>query len=84
MNQQISVCEVCKKRAWSEKQKREENWLKMNGGILHGISVWLEKPRKHIKGTSDSYMLTVGFKEREYDFCSITCLVKALKGKESI
>jgi len=84
MEKKISVCEICKKVAKDDKQKRKENWLKINGGCTYGISVWLEKPRVHKRGVADSFMHTVGWQNREYDFCSIECLVKALKGKESI
>lgn len=84
MEKEITECEICKKVAKDEKQKRAENWLVMYGGILHGISTWLEKPRVKKKGVANTYMHTVGWKDREYDFCSIDCLVKALKRKESI
>ena len=84
MKKEISICEVCKRIAQNEKQKRKENWLQLSGGCLHGISVWLKKPREHKEGVCDSYMLTVGWQDRRYDFCSIKCLVKALKGTVSI
>ena len=84
MEQKISVCEICGKEATCEKQKRKENWIELNGGSLYGISIWLDKPRKHKEHVADCYMLTVGWQNRVYDFCSIKCLVKALKGKESI
>jgi len=84
MKKEFVECEVCKKRAFSEKQQRKENWLLLHGGSVRGISVWLDKPRKRSKNVSASYMLSVGFRDRDYDFCSIDCLVKALKGKESI
>jgi hypothetical protein len=80
MEIKISVCEICKKEAKDEKQKRAENWIRLNGGSSLGLSVWLGKPR-HKNG---GFMHTIGFKTGEYDFCSIECLVKALKGKESI
>lgn len=84
MEKKITICEICKKVAKDEKQKRHENWLTMNGHILHGISVWLAKPRKHKKGTCDVYMHSVGWQDRVYDFCSISCLAKALEQKDSI
>lgn len=80
MEKKISVCEICTKVAEDEKQKREENWIEVNGGSLHGISVWLKLPR----GAIDSYMHRVGWESRVYDFCSIKCLVKALEQEESI
>jgi hypothetical protein len=80
MEQPYWKCDVCGAKAFTEGFKRANNWLVMRGGSLSGISVWLKKPRSKGK----SYMLTVGFKERGYDFCSIACLVKALKAKESI
>ena len=79
MEQMRYKCEVCYAVAHSEKQMRRQNWILISGGSANGISVWLEKPRK-----PGSYMLRVGFKERPYHFCGIDCLVKALKGKESI
>lgn len=84
MEKKIYVCENCKKVAESEKELRKNNWLQINGGSTHGISVWLDKPRKHKKGIADSFMLTIGWRDREYHFCSIKCLVKLLKGNESI
>ena len=84
MEKKISVCEICSKRAEDEKQKRRENWLTMNGGCVHGISVWLEKPRRHKKGVSEAYVHTVGLQYRAYDFCSIKCSLKALERKDSI
>ncbi len=80
MEIKTSNCEICKKKARDEKQKRAENWIRLNGGSCQGISVWLEKPR----GKTKSFMHSVGWQVREYDFCSIECLVKALKAKESI
>jgi hypothetical protein len=84
MKKEISICEICKSRAENDEQKRKENWLEIKGGTLHGVSVWLEKPRFHKKGVCDSFMLTVGWQSRDYHFCSIKCLVKALRGKHSI
>jgi hypothetical protein len=84
MEKKISVCEICKKVAKDEKQKRRENWIVMNGSCIHSISVWLEKPRKHKKGICDVYMHSVGWQDRVYDFCSILCLVKALEQEDSI
>ena len=84
MEKKISVCEICGKKADDERYKRKENWLRMQGGGLHGISVWLEKPRSRKKGVCDAFMLHVGYQDREYDFCSIECLCKALRGNESI
>jgi len=84
MKKEIYVCENCKKVANNEKQLRKENWLQINGGATCGISVWLDKPRIHKKGVSDSFALTIGWQEREYHFCSIKCLVKLLEGNESI
>ena len=79
MEKKISFCEICGKQANDEGKKRKGNWLEIKGGAFQGISVWLEKPRKNT-----NFMLTVGFKDRIYDFCSIKCLVKALEGTESI
>jgi hypothetical protein len=84
MEKTIYICENCKKVAESEKELRKENWLEIRGDITHGIKVWLDKPRKHKDGVPDSFMLTVGYKERDYHFCSIKCLVKLLEGKESV
>ena len=84
MEQTICKCEMCKKVAKDEKQKRHENWIEVDGGLLKGIQVWLEKPRKHKKGITASFMIHIGWQERLYHFCSIDCLVKALKGSESI
>ena len=71
-------CEMCPAVASSEKELRKGNWIRLLGD--GGISVWLDKPR----GKSGVMMLTVGYKKRRYDFCSIKCLVKALNGTESI
>jgi hypothetical protein len=73
-------CELCSAKAANEKQLRKENWLRIRGGSLAGVSVWLDTPRN----AGGSMMLTVGWQDKEYDFCSIDCLVKALKGTESI
>jgi hypothetical protein len=83
MEKKIYLCENCKKVAEDEKQLRRDNWLQIRGDATHGISVWLEKPRKHKKGVSDSFMLTIGWQNRDYHFCSIKCLVKLLKGNDS-
>ena len=80
METKVSICEICKKEAKDEKQKRIENWIRLDGGSCQGIHIWLEKPRMK----NGSFMHSVGWKDREYDFCSIQCLVKALKAKESI
>jgi hypothetical protein len=84
MEKKIYLCENCKKVAESVKELRRDNWLQINGDITHGISIWLDKPRKHKEGVSDSFMITIGWQNREYHFCSIKCLVKLLKGNESI
>lgn len=84
MEKKISICEICGKRAEDEKQKRKENWLQIRGDICGGISTWLEKPRIKKEGVVESFMHTVGWRSRTYDFCSIKCLVKALQSKESI
>ena len=84
MEKKIYICENCKKVAQDEKQLRKENWLQIRGDITHGLRIWLDQPRKHKKGVSDSYMLTIGSQDREYHFCSIKCLTKLLKGDESI
>jgi hypothetical protein len=83
MEKIIYLCENCGKSVNSEKELRRDNWLQIRGDSTHGIGVWLEKPRKHKDGVPDSYMLTIGWQDREYHFCSIKCLVKLLKGKES-
>ena len=83
MEKQIFVCEKCGKIAQDQKQLRKENWLMISGGILKGIEIWLDKPRKHKEGVSDSFMIHIGWKERDYHFCSIKCLVKLLKANES-
>lgn len=80
MEQKITVCEICKTEAKTEKQLRRENWIRINGGSTQGVSVWLETPRKKNHG----FMLTIGYQSRVYDFCSVKCLTKALEGKESI
>jgi hypothetical protein len=84
MEKKIFICEYCGNTAESEKQLRKENWLQIHGGIMRGISIWLDKPRETKKGVSSSFMLTIGYQDREYHFCSIKCLVKLLKGKKSI
>jgi len=85
MEKLIYLCENCKKVAQNEKELRKNNWLQMRGDSTHGISVWLDKPRKkHKEGYSDSFMLTVGWQSRDYHFCSVKCLVKLLEGKESV
>ena len=84
MEKKIYVCENCKAVAQDEKEMRKKNWLQMRGDATHGISVWLEKPRKIKKGTSASYMLTVGWQSRDYHFCSVKCLTALLNGNESI
>jgi hypothetical protein len=84
MEKKIYECENCKKVATSEKELRKNNWLEITGDATHGIKVWLDKPRKHKEGVSDSYMITIGWQSREYHFCSIKCLVKLLEGKESL
>jgi hypothetical protein len=80
MEQMISICEICKNEARSIEQKRAENWIEINGGSLQGIGIWLEKPRYK----SGGFIHSVGYKSRKYHFCSIDCLVKALKAKQSI
>lgn len=80
MENKVWRCEMCEKVATSETQKRKEHWLELKGGTLAGIRVWLDKPRRATGG----YMHYVGFRNRDYDFCNIACLVKALKAKESI
>lgn len=84
MEKKIYVCEKCKKAAQDEKEMRKDNWLMLRGDSTHGISVWLENPRKVKKGFTASYMLTVGWQGRDYHFCSIKCLVALLRGKESV
>jgi len=73
-------CEICEKRVFSKEELRKENWLEMGGGMLGGIMVWLDKPRCRGGG----YIHRVGLTSREYHFCSIDCLIKALKAKKSI
>lgn len=80
MENKVWHCEMCEKIATSEAQKRKEHWLELKGGILAGIEIWLDKPRKKNGG----YMHHVGFRDRDYDFCSVACLIKALNSKESI
>ena len=80
MRKDFYICEICGKKAFSEKDLRLGNWIRVQGGTCKGIEVWLEKPRE--KGRS--FMLSIGYQERDYDFCSIECLVSALKGKNSI
>lgn len=80
MKKEYRECEICGKRGYNEKQLRRENWLEIHGDCCQGISVWLEKPRSK----NGSFMITVGYEHRDYDFCSIACLAKALKGKKSI
>lgn len=77
-------CEVCKKTAIDEEQKRKENWIEVRGGATYGIYVWLEEPRQRKKNVADTFMLHVGFRDRQYHFCSTECLVQALESKESI
>lgn len=80
MELKYTRCEMCQAVAKDEKQLRREHWLQIHGGSLSGVSVWLDKPREKDGG----FMLTVGFRDRQYDFCSIDCLAKALRGTESI
>ena len=80
MELKILVCEICNKEARTMEQKRKENWIKIDGGTHQGICVWLESPRK--KG--QNLMHHVGRQNREYDFCSIDCLIKALNAAELI
>ena len=61
-------------------QLRKENWIRVQGGSATGVMVWLEKERKKGGG----FTLSVGVKGRNYDFCSVGCLIDALEGKESI
>jgi hypothetical protein len=84
MEKKIYVCENCKKVAESQKELRKQNWLQISGDITHGINIWLDKPRKHKEGVSDSFMITIGYQNRDYHFCSIKCLKKLLNGNESI
>ena len=84
MEKKIFECDNCKAIADDEAQLREENWISIHGGIDKGIRVWLKTPRKKIKGVSESYIILVGWKDREYHFCSIECLSEALNGDESV
>ena len=80
MQLEIYRCEMCKKEARGEKQLRRENWLRINGGLLYGIEVWLETPRN----AGGSFLHHVGYQDKRYDFCSLGCLEKAISGTESM
>jgi len=80
MKREYYKCEMCRKEARGEKQLRKENWLRIKGGLGSGVHVWLSKPREKNAG----YMIHIGYAKKDYDFCSIDCLVKALEGKKSM
>ena len=68
MTKEYFECEYCKKRVKSEAELRKENWIRIKGGSLGGIEIWLCKPIKL------SYMYHLGWQSRTFDFCSIKCL----------
>lgn len=78
MKAEIDICEICKKEARSVEVKCRDNWVELDG--VSKIRIWLESPRVKNEG----FMHTVGWQGRDYHFCSIECLIKALKQKESI
>jgi predicted metal-binding protein len=72
----VTICNVCGKESQNEEQQRHENWLQLKGQL----NVWLERPRA--KGSN--YMHSVGWKDQGEDFCSLECLVTALKADVSL
>ncbi len=67
-----TVCNECGKEAKDEKAKRHEEWIELCGRL----QVWLERSRQK---KVQSFMHTIGWKDGHADFCSIACLLKALK-----
>lgn len=72
-------CEMCCKTAVGEKKLRRNEWLEIEAGGT-GIRTWLEKPRKG----NNTFIHQVGMQNREYHFCSIECLCRALRATDSM
>jgi hypothetical protein len=85
MKKEYRQCEICGKKAEDVKQLRQENWIEIKGNYPYPLSVWLEKPREEKSSyVLSDFMISIGLEPRTYDFCSIECLVKVLKGNKSI